>query len=118
MPLGGYAVQRGDMLTLNGFVASVDGQTFLTARADALARCADALGRAVARAVGLRARTTSSPRWTCEPGPAAGWRRVVVTCPAGQAGALDVKLAAAGITPIASAGDRHRAGRRRHPACG
>ena len=35
VPLGGYAVQRGDMLTLNGFVASVDGQTFLTARADA-----------------------------------------------------------------------------------
>ena len=49
VPLGGYAVQRGDMLTLNGFVASVDGQTFLTARADAPARYADALGRAVAK---------------------------------------------------------------------
>lgn len=49
VPLGGYAIQRGDMLVLNGFVASVDGRTFLTARAEAPCRYADSLGRAVAR---------------------------------------------------------------------
>ena len=49
VPLGGYAIQRGEMLVLNGFVASVDGRTFLTARAEAPRRYADALGRAVAR---------------------------------------------------------------------
>ena len=49
VPLGGYAIQRGDMLVLNGFVSSVDGRTFLTARAEAPCRYADSLGRAVAR---------------------------------------------------------------------
>ena len=48
-PLGGYATQDGDQLTLRGFVATTDGRTMLTAEVSAPAEYADALGRAVAR---------------------------------------------------------------------
>ncbi|MEE9929832.1 hydroxymethylbilane synthase [Microvirgula aerodenitrificans] len=49
VPLGGYATQDGDLLTLRGFVATTDGRTMLTAEVSAPAEYADALGRAVAR---------------------------------------------------------------------
>lgn len=49
VPLGGYATQDGDLLTLRGFVATTDGRTMLTAKVSAPAEYADALGRAVAR---------------------------------------------------------------------
>ncbi|AVY93607.1 hydroxymethylbilane synthase [Microvirgula sp. AG722] len=49
VPLGGYATQDGDQLTLRGFVATTDGRTMLTAEVSAPAEYADALGRAVAR---------------------------------------------------------------------
>ena len=49
VPLGGYATQDGDLLTLRGFVATTDGRTMLTAEVSAPAEYADARGRAVAR---------------------------------------------------------------------